>query len=126
MRAGLYERDLEAQGIQYDTYVRHLRDVDRAILEGTTEGFVKIHVRKGKDEILGATVVGAHAGDMISEISVAMAAKMGACAPAAARHRLTRDLSRGQVSAVLRASSTRIQRKPRPSVKLATSSTGRA
>ncbi len=46
--------------------------VDRAILEGETDGFVKIHVKAGTDTIVGATIVGACAGDMISEISVAM------------------------------------------------------
>jgi len=51
--------------------------VDRAVIDGEEEGFVKIHVRKGGDEILGATIVARHAGEMISEISVAMAAKLG-------------------------------------------------
>lgn len=74
---GLYEKDLEERKIEYVTYKRELAEVDRAILEGDTEGFVKIHVRKGSDEILGATIVGGHAGDMISEISVAMRAGMG-------------------------------------------------
>lgn len=74
---GLYERDLEARGIAFATHTRQLADVDRAILEGDTEGFVKIHVKRGSDEILGATIVAAHAGDLISEISVAMRAGMG-------------------------------------------------
>ena len=51
--------------------------MDRTILEGEIDGLVKIHVRKGSDEILGATIVGPHAGDMISEVSVAMRAGMG-------------------------------------------------
>ncbi len=46
--------------------------MDRAILEGETEGFVKIHVKAGTDTIVGATIVGTGAGNMISEISVAM------------------------------------------------------
>jgi pyruvate/2-oxoglutarate dehydrogenase complex dihydrolipoamide dehydrogenase (E3) component len=74
---GLYERDLEDRGIAFATFTRELADVDRAILEGDTEGFVKIHVKKGTDEILGATIVAGHAGDLISEISVAMRAGMG-------------------------------------------------
>ncbi|GAB6908336.1 mercuric reductase [Desulfosarcina cetonica] len=74
---GLYEKDLEARGIEYVTLNRAFDDVDRAIVDGETEGFVKIHVKKGKDRILGATIVGSHAGDMISEISVAMQAGMG-------------------------------------------------
>ncbi len=74
---GLYERDLKEQGIEFVTFKRELAEVDRAILEGETEGFVKIHTKKGSDEILGATIVAKNAGDMISEISVAMRAKMG-------------------------------------------------
>ena len=74
---GLYESDLEERAIPFATYSRNLDDVDRAILEGDTEGFVKIHVKKGSDEILGATIVGSDAGNMISEIAVAMRAGMG-------------------------------------------------
>lgn len=74
---GLYERDLEDRGIAYTTFRKDLAGVDRAILEGETEGFVKVHVKKGGDEILGATIVGPNAGDMISEISVAMHNDMG-------------------------------------------------
>ena len=73
---GLYAKDLTARHIEFATYTRDLADVDRAMLEGDT-GFVKIHVRKGTDEILGATIVAGHAGDLISEISVAMRAGMG-------------------------------------------------
>ncbi|MBW2384860.1 MAG: mercuric reductase [Deltaproteobacteria bacterium] len=74
---GLYERDARAQGIEVDTFVREFSEVDRAIAEDREEGFAKIHVAKGKDRILGATIVGRDAGDMISEVSVAMAAKLG-------------------------------------------------
>jgi|GEM_PF-84553 len=74
---GLYEKDLEERGIAYATITRHFDDVDRTIVDGETDGFVKIHVEKGKDRILGATIVGSHAGDMISEITVAMQAGMG-------------------------------------------------
>ena len=65
------------QGIECDTFIRPMTEVDRAIADGETEGFVKVQVRKGTDAILGATIVARHAGEMISEISVAMAAKMG-------------------------------------------------
>jgi pyruvate/2-oxoglutarate dehydrogenase complex dihydrolipoamide dehydrogenase (E3) component len=64
-------------GEEVSTVTRELKDVDRAILGGDTEGFVKIHVRKGSDTILGATIVSSHAGDLIGEISVAMQAGMG-------------------------------------------------
>jgi pyruvate/2-oxoglutarate dehydrogenase complex dihydrolipoamide dehydrogenase (E3) component len=54
-----------------------LDDVDRAIADGEDEGFVKVHVRKGSDEIVGATIVASHAGEMISEITLAMVGKLG-------------------------------------------------
>jgi pyruvate/2-oxoglutarate dehydrogenase complex dihydrolipoamide dehydrogenase (E3) component len=74
---GLYERDLQARDIAYSTYTRKFADVDRTLVDGETEGFVKIHVKKGSDDILGATIVSQHAGDMISEITVAMQSGMG-------------------------------------------------
>jgi pyruvate/2-oxoglutarate dehydrogenase complex dihydrolipoamide dehydrogenase (E3) component len=74
---GLYEREAHERGIAVDTYVREFKEVDRAVLDGEEHGFVKIHVRKGRDEILGATIVARHAGEMISEISVAMAGRIG-------------------------------------------------
>ena len=74
---GLYERDARERGLEVDTYVREFKDVDRAVLDGEKDGFVKLHVRKGRDEILGATIVARHAGEMISEISVAMATRLG-------------------------------------------------
>ena len=74
---GLYEREARERGVAVDTYVREFKEVDRAVLDGEEDGFVKFHVKKGRDEILGATIVARHAGEMISEISVAMAARLG-------------------------------------------------
>jgi len=74
---GLYERDARERGLEVDTYVREFKEVDRAVLDGEEDGFVKLHVKKGGDEILGATIVARHAGEMISEISVAMASRLG-------------------------------------------------
>lgn len=74
---GLYEKDLQKKNIEFATFTRKFSDVDRTILEGETEGFVRIHVKKGTDQILGATIVGSHAGDMISEITVAMQGGIG-------------------------------------------------
>lgn len=74
---GLYEHEAQAQGIAVDTYMVPLDDVDRAIADGEDEGFVKVHVRKGSDEIVGATIVASHAGEMISEITLAMVGKLG-------------------------------------------------
>ena len=74
---GLYEKDLQERNIAFATFTREFAEVDRGIVDGETEGFVKIHVKKGTDKILGATIVGSHAGDMISEITVAMQSGMG-------------------------------------------------
>ncbi|MFK7909188.1 MAG: mercuric reductase [Akkermansiaceae bacterium] len=74
---GMYEKDAQDQGIETDTYVQHFNDVDRAILDGQTEGFVKIHTRKGSPEILGATIVADHAGDLISELTLAITHGVG-------------------------------------------------
>lgn len=74
---GLYEKDAKEKGIEVDTFTQELSKVDRAILDGETEGFVRVHVRKGTDEIVGATVVAAHAGDLIGELTLAMKAKVG-------------------------------------------------
>jgi pyruvate/2-oxoglutarate dehydrogenase complex dihydrolipoamide dehydrogenase (E3) component len=74
---GLAEHDAREQGITIDTYVQELADVDRAILEGEDDGFVKVHVKLGTDQIVGATIVAANAGDMISEITLAMTHGLG-------------------------------------------------
>ena len=74
---GLYEHEAAEQGIDVDTFTKPLKDNDRALAEGEDEGFVRVHVKKGSDRIVGATIVGPHAGDMISEISVAMAGEVG-------------------------------------------------
>lgn len=74
---GLYEHEAQSRGVALDTFVIQLADVDRAVVDGEEEGFVKIHVRKGSDEILGATIVARHAGEMISEVTLAMVAKVG-------------------------------------------------
>jgi pyruvate/2-oxoglutarate dehydrogenase complex dihydrolipoamide dehydrogenase (E3) component len=74
---GLYERDAEKRGIAIDTYVRLLSEVDRAVTDGEEDGFVKVHVRKGSDKIVGATIVARHAGEMISEVTLAMTAGVG-------------------------------------------------
>jgi len=74
---GMYERDAREKGIAVDTFIRPLGDVDRAIADGEEEGFVKIHVRKGTDKILGATIVARHAGEMLSEITLAIVGNVG-------------------------------------------------
>jgi len=74
---GLYEKDLKERSIEYATYSRRFDDVDRSIVDGDTIGFVKIHVKRGSGQILGATIVGTHAGDMISEITLAIQSGTG-------------------------------------------------
>jgi len=74
---GMYEKDAEEKGIPVETFTREMKDVDRAIVDGETEGMVKVHVKKGTDQILGATVIARHAGEMISEITLAMVGGMG-------------------------------------------------
>ncbi len=83
---GLAPKDAKAAGIAIDTYTQPLGKVDRAILDGDEEGFVRVHVRKGTDQIVGATIVAAHAGDMMGELSVAMTNKIGLGGIGAAIH----------------------------------------
>jgi pyruvate/2-oxoglutarate dehydrogenase complex dihydrolipoamide dehydrogenase (E3) component len=73
---GMYERDAREQGLQVETFVRPLEQVDRGLIDGEV-GFVKVLVKKGSDRILGATIVARHAGEMISEITLAMVAGVG-------------------------------------------------
>jgi pyruvate/2-oxoglutarate dehydrogenase complex dihydrolipoamide dehydrogenase (E3) component len=74
---GLAAKDAGERGIEIQTFVQEFRDVDRAVLDGETDGFAKVHVRKGTDKILGATIVARHAGDMISELTLAMVGGLG-------------------------------------------------
>ena len=74
---GLYEKDARAKSISIDTFSFPLHDVDRAILDGEEQGFARVHVKKGTDTILGATIVASHAGDLISEFTLAMKGRLG-------------------------------------------------
>ena len=74
---GLYEHQAAEQGVSIATYTHQWCDVDRAVTDGEDDGFVRIHTRSGTDEILGATVVAGHAGEMISEVTLAMVAHLG-------------------------------------------------
>jgi pyruvate/2-oxoglutarate dehydrogenase complex dihydrolipoamide dehydrogenase (E3) component len=74
---GMYAHEAEQKGLKVGTFVQELSQADRAVLDGETEGFVKVHVRDGTDKILGATIVASHAGDLISEITTAMKAGLG-------------------------------------------------
>jgi pyruvate/2-oxoglutarate dehydrogenase complex dihydrolipoamide dehydrogenase (E3) component len=74
---GLYEKDAKERGIDVDTLTVPLSTVDRAILDGADEGFLRVHLEKGKDRILGATLVAEHAGDMIGELCLAITHGIG-------------------------------------------------
>ncbi|MEB3827435.1 mercuric reductase [Phormidium sp. CCY1219] len=83
---GLYEKEAQDKGMDVDTFLIPMSSVDRAIADGETEGFAKIHVKKGTDKILGATIVARHAGDMISEVTLAIANNIGLGAIASVIH----------------------------------------
>jgi pyruvate/2-oxoglutarate dehydrogenase complex dihydrolipoamide dehydrogenase (E3) component len=76
---GMYEKDARDKGLEIETLTLHLADVDRAILDGADEGFLRVHVQKGSKEgkILGATLVAEHAGDMIGELCLAVTHGIG-------------------------------------------------
>ena len=83
---GLYEADANQRGLAVESYTYSLNEVDRAILDGEEEGFARIHIQKGTDKILGATIVASHAGEMINEFSVLMKAGAGIRTMAATIH----------------------------------------
>lgn len=76
-RVGSTEAELTAAGTPIETLIVPFQEVDRARLDGDTEGFVQVHVREGTDEILGATIVAPHAGDLITQITQAMKLGVG-------------------------------------------------
>ena len=83
---GLLPSDAEREGIAIDTFTQPLDTVDRAILDSETEGFVKVHIQRGTDRIVGATIVAPHAGEMISEVTLAMRNGIGLKGLAATIH----------------------------------------
>jgi pyruvate/2-oxoglutarate dehydrogenase complex dihydrolipoamide dehydrogenase (E3) component len=74
---GLYGKDLEARGIEYRVFEKHFKDNDRAICDDTREGFIRFRVDAKKDTILGCSVVGEGAGNMIGEVTLAMQSGTG-------------------------------------------------
>lgn len=74
---GITEHQADANGIALTTFTQPLDEVDRAILDGETDGFAKVHVKPGTDNILGATVVARHAGEMIGVYTTAMTHGLG-------------------------------------------------
>ncbi|MBL4780737.1 MAG: FAD-dependent oxidoreductase [Porticoccaceae bacterium] len=76
-RVGLNEQEAKAQGIAYEITRFELKELDRAITDSATEGFVKVLTVPGKDRILGATLVGEHAGELLAEFVLAMKHGLG-------------------------------------------------
>jgi pyruvate/2-oxoglutarate dehydrogenase complex dihydrolipoamide dehydrogenase (E3) component len=74
---GLTEAMAKEQNQRVRVFVQSLAHVDRAVLDGESEGFVKVLVKAGTDRIVGATIVAAHAGEMIGEVSLAMTHGLG-------------------------------------------------
>ena len=75
---GYYEKEARAAGFAVETISESLSHVDRAVLDGETEGFARVHYDKKTGRILGGTIVGRHAGEMIGELTLAMVAKQSA------------------------------------------------
>lgn len=76
-RVGLNEREACKLDIEYELTPYELSDLDRAITESVTQGFLKILTAPGKDRILGATIVSAHGGELLAEFTLAMRHKLG-------------------------------------------------
>jgi pyruvate/2-oxoglutarate dehydrogenase complex dihydrolipoamide dehydrogenase (E3) component len=74
---GMREEDARRQAVEIDTVMISLEHVDRAVLDNEEEGFLRVHLKKGTDKILGATLVAEHAGEMIAEITLAMTSGLG-------------------------------------------------
>lgn len=76
-RVGLNEQEAKAQGVAYELTRYELAELDRALADGAAEGFIKVLTKPGSDRILGATVVGRHAGETIAEFVSAMKHNLG-------------------------------------------------
>lgn len=74
---GMYESEAKEMGLEVNTIKIDYEDVDRAITDSETEGFVKVHLKAGTDQIVGATIVSPHAGETISEITTAIVNGIG-------------------------------------------------
>lgn len=76
-RVGLNEQEAKEKDIAYEVTIFQMDELDRAITEGATQGFVKVLTQPGKDKILGVTIVGDHAGELLAEYVLAMKYKLG-------------------------------------------------
>jgi len=85
-RVGMNEDDAKKAGVSYDVFEQPMSGVDRAVVENTESGSVKVLLRKGTDKILGATIVAEHAGDLLQPIVLAMRSRLGLSEVATAIH----------------------------------------
>nr|WP_242698658.1 bifunctional TVP38/TMEM64 family protein/FAD-dependent oxidoreductase [Alteromonas sp. 5E99-2] len=76
-RVGLNERDAKEQGVEYQVFRYDMEELDRAITEGATSGFVKVLVSPGSDKILGVTIISENAGELLAEFVLAMKHGLG-------------------------------------------------
>ena len=76
-RVGLNESEAKQNKVAHDVYQYALSDLDRAVCDREAEGFIKVLTEKGTDQILGVTLVGSHAGDLLHELALAMHQKIG-------------------------------------------------
>lgn len=76
-RVGLNEQEAKEKGIPYLLSEYHIDDLDRAIVDSETQGYIRVLTQPGSDKILGVTFVGSHAGDLIAEFVLAMKNKLG-------------------------------------------------
>ncbi len=76
-QVGLSEHDAKTRGVAVDVYRAPLEQVNRAVLDGEEEGFVKLNVKRGGQQILGGTIVAAHAGELITQVTLAITGKLG-------------------------------------------------
>jgi len=74
---GLSQESAEKTGLEVDVLTIPLDQVDRAVLDGTDEGFLRLIIQQGKDRILGATLVADHAGELLGELTLAVKAGVG-------------------------------------------------
>jgi pyruvate/2-oxoglutarate dehydrogenase complex dihydrolipoamide dehydrogenase (E3) component len=83
---GLTPAEAAAQGVEIDSYRTDLKDVDRAIVDGEDQGFAVVHTRRGTGRVVGATIVAAHAGEMIAEVTLLLTRKLALGALAGSIH----------------------------------------
>jgi len=85
-RVGLSEEEAKQKGVAVDVWVQPMREVDRAVVESSEDGFAKVLTERGRDRILGATIAGERAGDLIHELVLAMKHGIGLKAISATIH----------------------------------------